>query len=223
MIERALPAVVASADAFGDRQDAMLYPEEALAVARSSERRRREYATARSCARAALAELGIPPAPILAGERRAPQWPPEIVGSITHCCGYRAAAVARSADVHALGIDAEPNAALPDGVLDYISGAGERALLAELAVTRPDVCWDRLLFSAKESCYKAWFPLSRTWLGFTDVAVIPSADGSFDVSLLSSAPIGRGFARRQLSGKWLVQDGFVVTAIAEPVPARTLA
>jgi 4'-phosphopantetheinyl transferase EntD len=105
-------------------------------------------------------------------------------------------------------------------VLDYISGEDERVLLTGLAAARPGVCWDRLLFSAKESCYKAWFPLARTWLGFADVTVFPSADGSFEVSLQPSAPIASGFERRQLSGKWLVRSGFVVTAIADPSPQR---
>lgn len=37
-----------------------------------------------------------------------------ITGSITHCLQYRAAAVALARDVVSLGVDAEPNEALPD-------------------------------------------------------------------------------------------------------------
>ena len=55
----------------------------------------------------------------------------------------------------ALGLDAEPNEALPDGVLDMIALEDEKARLAELTAAAPAVCWDRLLFSAKESVYKA--------------------------------------------------------------------
>ncbi|MFD3676463.1 hypothetical protein [Streptomyces sp. NPDC058613] len=43
--------------------------------------------------------------------RRNPVWPSGIVGSMTHCTGYRAAAVARTGHLVALGVDAEPNGA----------------------------------------------------------------------------------------------------------------
>ena len=85
---------------------------------------------------------------------------------MTHCAGYRAAARRpRPATWPRVGIDAEPHGPLPDGVLDAIALARGAAALARLAA-RPDVRWDRLLFSAKESVYKAWFPLTRRWLGF---------------------------------------------------------
>ena len=43
------------------------------------------------------------------------------------------------------------------------------------------VCWDRLLFSAKEAVYKAWFPLAGRWLGFEDAdrRRRPSGSGIF--------------------------------------------
>src|ERR1022692_2231466 len=82
------------------------------------------------CGRApgeALARLGLPPVPIVPGLRGAPQWPSGIVGSMTHCAGYRASAVARMQDMLILGLDAEPDHRLPDGVLDAIATADERA------------------------------------------------------------------------------------------------
>ncbi|HEY3692789.1 MAG TPA: hypothetical protein VGL46_21300 [Pseudonocardiaceae bacterium] len=47
------------------------------------------------------------------GERRKPVWPPGVVGSLTHCTGYRAAAVAHRRGVLTVGIDAEPHEPLP--------------------------------------------------------------------------------------------------------------
>ena len=65
-------------------------------------------------------------------------------------------------------------------LLEPIASRGERARLAELAAVRPEVCWDRLLFSAKESVYKAWFPLARRWLGFDEACItIDTAGGTF--------------------------------------------
>ncbi|MFF4689931.1 hypothetical protein [Streptomyces sp. NPDC001307] len=45
--------------------------------------------------------------------RRAPRWPEGIVGSMTHCAGYHAAAVARGRSVAALGVDGEPHGPSP--------------------------------------------------------------------------------------------------------------
>ncbi|MFD0027341.1 4'-phosphopantetheinyl transferase family protein [Streptomyces sp. NPDC055059] len=87
---------------------------------------------------------------------------------MTHCPGYRAAAVASRTRLLSLGIDAEPHAPLPAGVLDLVADPVERAALARLARTHPGVHWDTLLFSAKESVFKAWFPLMGSWLDFTD-------------------------------------------------------
>ncbi len=218
MIEAILPAGVSSAEAFSDPLDAMLFPEEMAVVAKAVDKRRREFATARNCARKALAGIGVSPFPIMAGERGAPLWPPGVVGSITHCIGYRAAAVARTSVIVTAGIDAEPNEVLPDGVLNAVSIAGERARLRDLATTAPSTCWDRLLFSAKESIYKAWFPLARCWLGFQEADIsINAEDGTFSAQLLVRGPVLMGSSLTGFSGRWLVSRGLILTAVTIPV------
>lgn len=132
MIEQLLPYGVAVSEVFGDVPQAHLYPEEARVVERAVEARRREFATGRWCARQALRRVGLPAAPILPGFDGAPEWPPSVLGSITHCAGYRAAVIARVGDAHMLGIDAEPNAPLPDGVLELIALPEEQRLLSRL-------------------------------------------------------------------------------------------
>ncbi|MEA2352703.1 MAG: hypothetical protein QOJ14_1117 [Thermoleophilaceae bacterium] len=217
MIEDILPAAVASADAFEDSEEAFLFPEEEAIVARAVESRRRAFATARACARRALGALGLAPVAIPRSEGRAPLWPDGVVGSITHCDGYRAAAVARAREVTALGIDAEPNAPLRDGVLRLVASAEERARLADLAAADPAIAWDRLLFSAKESTYKAWFPLARRRLGFEDAELtIDAESGTFGIRLLVPGPVVDGSEIRGFDGRWLVREGLVVTAIAAP-------
>src|SRR6202034_758387 len=124
------------------------------------------------------------------GARGEPRWPAGVVGSITHCAGYPACAVARTVDLVTVGIDAEPNEALPSGVLAEDASTRERERLRELARHEPAVCWDRLLFSAKEAVYKAWFPLAERWLGFEDATVsIDPAQGTFEARLLVSGPL----------------------------------
>ncbi|MEU0300819.1 4'-phosphopantetheinyl transferase superfamily protein [Streptomyces sp. NPDC006175] len=219
MIERLLPAYVACADTYDtDAPPGSLYPEEARLVAASVDRRRHEFAAVRACARRAMAVLGLPPAPVLTGHRGVPLWPDGIVGSMTHCVGYRAAVLARASDVRAVGIDAEPDEPLPPGVWEVISLPSERARMLQDTADSPAIHWDRLLFSAKESVFKTWFPLTRIELGFdeADISFHVSADsateGTFVANLLLTAP---GMPR-SYEGRWLVDDGFVVTAIVLP-------
>ena len=214
MIERILPSGVACAEAFSDAPGTVLFPEEEALVVRAVERRRHEFATARDCARRALAALGVTPLPILRGERGAPQWPPGFVGSITHCTGYRAAAVARASDVLTIGVDAEPNDSLPERVLQLVSLPAERTMVRDLATAVPSICWDRLLFSAKESVYKAWFPPTRRWLDFTDADIaIDPADGTFHAHLLIDSPVVGLRRHTGFTGRWLAEQGLILTAV----------
>jgi 4'-phosphopantetheinyl transferase EntD len=193
--------------------EALLFPEEAEHAARFAPVRRAEFAAVRACARAALGELGFPPAPILPGPRREPTWPDGVRGSMTHCEGYCAAAVALAEDVLSLGIDAEVNRPLPDVVTDYVTSEAERDMLAGLARSAPVALpWETLLFSAKESVYKTWFPLTRRWLGFEEAEVELDPAGTFTARLLvPAAPLPE-----LLHGRWAAADGLLATAIALP-------
>lgn len=215
MIEELLPTCVVAVEARHDDADAELFPEEEALVGRAVEKRRREFTTARMCARAALRELGLPATSILTGERGEPLWPAGVVGSITHCDGYRACAVARSSEIVTIGIDAEPNAALPDGLLGDIARPEELPALRRLEAELPRVHWDRLLFSAKESVYKAWFPLAKCWLGFEDAVLeIDPYAGTFEARLLVPGPSLADGPLRRFAGRFRVDKGIVATAIA---------
>jgi 4'-phosphopantetheinyl transferase EntD len=219
VIEVILPPEVSAEEAFGDLPDVALFPEEEAVIARAVDKRRNEFTTARGCARVALARLGLPPVPIVPGLRGAPQWPSNVVGSITHCAGYRACAVARDRDVVTIGLDAEPHDVLPDGVLGAVASAQEQARLAALAAAQPGLCWDRMLFCVKESVYKAWFPLTRRWLGFEEACVdIDPARQSFTARLLVQGPEVNGAVLTSFEGRWLVRDGLIITAIVIPRP-----
>ncbi|MEI5102398.1 4'-phosphopantetheinyl transferase superfamily protein [Streptomyces sp. PmtG] len=197
-----------------DPPDAVLFPEEAPYVANAVAKRRLEFTTARHCARTALAGIGVAPVPIPRGERGAPVWPAGVVGSMTHCAGFRAAVVAEDTAVTSLGVDAEPAERLSDpGVLDLVSDETERAALAGLATQDPSVPWDRLLFSAKEAVYKTWFPLARRWLGFEEARLDIRRDGTFTAAILVEGPRVAGAELKSLDGTWLVRDGILVTAI----------
>ncbi|MFZ2113133.1 MAG: 4'-phosphopantetheinyl transferase superfamily protein [Solirubrobacteraceae bacterium] len=217
MIELLLPAGVVAVETRGEL-DAKLFPEEHALIGNAVEKRRREFTTARACVRAALQKLGLPAVPVLSGERGEPLWPEGVTGSITHCQSYRACALARSSEILTIGIDAEPNEALPDGLLADIARPEELPELRRLSAERPDVHWDRLLFSAKESVYKAWFPLAKRWLGFEDASMTfdPGAS-SLTARLLVAGPVLAGRPLSGFSGRWMVSDGLILSAIAVSV------
>ncbi|MFE9402663.1 4'-phosphopantetheinyl transferase [Streptomyces sp. NPDC006530] len=221
MIETLLPHPVAAAsELFGDVPEGSgLFPEERALVAGVGAGRRREFTTVRHCARAALKTLGAGPAPLLPDEWGAPRWPPGIVGSMTHCRGYRAAVVARHGDVRALGIDAEPHRPLRDGVLTAVALPAEQDELTGLLHRAPAVRWDRLLFCAKEAAFKAWFPqgVRRGGArpnGFHDIGVtFGGAEGTFRAVVLPGRP-----GETVLEGRWLASPELLLAAVALPGP-----
>lgn len=217
MIADILPLCAASYEAYNDRDHAVLLPEESAIVAGASEPRRRRFATARVCAHRALSELGLSPVAILADEHGAPCWPTGIVGSITHCAGYRAAAVARGEALLCIGIDAEPNENVPCRVLSRLASHEERNAIDELISLDPSTAWDRLLFSAKEAVYKAWYPLTGRVLDSKQVTIVfDPIGGSFEGRLLVSGPGTHSRWLTGFTGRWLVENGLLMTAIALP-------
>ncbi|MFF7876261.1 4'-phosphopantetheinyl transferase [Streptomyces californicus] len=224
MIERLLPDDVSCAATREETvPDGTLFPEEEALMARSVAKRRNDFATARACARRAMAGLGLPPVAVLHGHRGKPLWPEGIVGSLTHCHGYRAAALAREQDVLSLGIDAEPHAPLPEGVRELVTLPAERERIGPQAEEGSGALhWDRVLFSAKESVFKTWYPVTGVELDFVeaDLAMHQESDpggggtpgaacGTFTARLLLTDPA----LPTTLRGRWRIEDGVIATAV----------
>ena len=215
LISTVLSGSVVAAELYTDPPELSPLPDEEPLIARSVAKRRNEFVTVRHCARMALGELGVPPAPILKGDKGEPCWPDGVVGSLTHCDGYRGAVVGRVSEVRSVGIDAEPHGVLPGGVLDAVSLPAERS---ELAAMPDGLHWDRILFCAKEATYKAWYPLTRRWLGFEDAHIVFDVDsdgntGEFVSQILIDPSAPSGPPLQTLSGRWSVSDGLALTAI----------
>jgi 4'-phosphopantetheinyl transferase EntD len=214
VLEALLPPGVESEECVGDALGAELFVEEREMVARAVEGRRQEFATVRSLARACLRRLGLPPAPILAGAAGEPIWPTGVQGSMTHCPGYAAAAVGLRSSISAIGIDAEPDAPLADKVLTLVATPAERHRLAGVPVSPGGPSWDRLLFSAKEAVYKAWFPLVGQWLDFQEVEVsLDPTDGTFTAALLRPGLVVDGRPVNNIHGRWRQEQSFLLTAV----------
>lgn len=190
-----------------------LFPAEARVVEQAADKRRHEFAGVRLCARGALDALQVGPVPLLPGKRGEPRWPLGVVGSMTHCVGYRAAAVARSGDgVAGVGIDAEPHAPLSAEALEMVASPQEQQHLEALRRRRPEVCWGRVLFSVKEAVFKAWYPLARCELDFLEAEVALWVDhgdsgGGFRAAVAPPGPFA------VVSGRWRVARGLITSAV----------
>jgi 4'-phosphopantetheinyl transferase EntD len=188
VIANLVPEHVLTAEGQAGGRDPALVPEERPLVANAVERRRREFAEGRDCAHRVLAGLGWAGFPVLSGGNREPLWPPGVIGSITHCEGYVAAAAGRVADlgsIRGLGIDAEVRVPLTPEVSRLVLTDSEQRRTS----TAGDPTLATAVFSAKEAVYKCWFPLTGRWLDYRDAELdLDLASGRFAVRLLHSAP-----------------------------------
>lgn len=204
---------------------------EAALVARAIDKRKREFATGRRLARAALLELGVRAAEILNGPDRAPIWPEGVRGSITHCDRCAVVAVTR-AEVGTVGVDVEhreelkrelwKTVFLPREIdaLDAVFSSDERGRMA------------LVLFSAKESLYKAQYPRTTKFMSFHElhVALVPDArvPGAGSVICTFQNDVGAldagGFARAEVArGRYRLDalpGGEVVTGVFIPRGSR---
>jgi 4'-phosphopantetheinyl transferase EntD len=188
--------------------EARLHPieQEFLNTRRMQPVREREFRIGRALAREALARLGVIDHPLLPAETREALWPSGIVGSITHCDGACAVAVAATARFTGLGIDLERVERIDDRIADTVCTPDERR---ELDAMTPSMRLRHLglLFSAKESVFKALFPSTRQFLEFHDVA-LSIADGRF------SARAARSGVQKveSLSGRFFAGPNLIATA-----------
>ena len=209
-----LPAIAQVEESFTHDRSVKLFPEEEAVIAQAVEKRRKEFTAVRACAREAMMRAGAPVSPLVPSQGRAPRWPAGFVGSMTHCEGYCAATVGPRDQLLTVGIDAEPDESLPAGVLAAVSDSTERAWLADLPSQGP--AWDRMLFSAKEAVFKAWYSQTQRWLDFSDGRLRIHDDGTFSVHLTGAGLTDQHFGWPKVEGRWAVIDRIIATAVALP-------
>lgn len=157
-------------------------------------KRQCEYLAGRLCARHALWQLTGHASVPAVGEDRAPQWPAGIVGSITHSAGHAAALVAHANNWRGLGMDLER----------LLSPERSQRLAGEILTSHELLRLQQLdpalhpwlislTFSAKESLFKALYPLVGQRFYFQDAQVLEwSPTGRLRLGLLKS-----------LNGEWV--------------------
>lgn len=199
--------VAAAAPTLSDQR--LLFADERRHVERAVDRRKAEFATARRCARQALAELGVPPCSLVPAADRAPRWPPGVAGAISHTDGCCVVAVTEDPAVLAVGLDIETDEPLSPELEPVVCTRHElRWLREQPPALRGTLA--KLHFSAKEAAYKCQYPRTGAPLDFLD--------GELDVDLAAGAFRVREMfhdrvpALDRISGRFRISDGFIVSA-----------
>lgn len=143
-----------------------VHMEEERLIQGSVTKRQRQFRAGRNAAHAALRQLDAPTGPLLRGENRQPTWPQGFFGSISHCNDSCVAACAKEGVIVSLGLDVEPLEPLKPGINCYIETDDEREFMQRHPELPP-----RLIFSAKESLYKCYYPLVERFFGFHSVVL----------------------------------------------------
>lgn len=122
-----------------------LFPTEESAVRPALSARKLEFAKGRAaCARAAISALGMPSEPLPVAPEQDPEWPPGVVGTISHTAGLILAVAARASLISVIGIDVQARRPLPPEIVDVVLCPEEQG-----AVEDPIGLMG--LFSAKEA------------------------------------------------------------------------
>lgn len=181
-------------------------------------KRRAEFLAGRLCAQRALLRLqGHTYVPSI-GQDKAPTWPKGTVGSITHSDHWAAALVAKQEQFLGVGIDIERCLSKEDGqkLAGTLLTANERERLNELTVEQLALMVT-LIFSLKESLFKALYPLVGKRFYFEDAELVAwdNAAGTARLRLLSD--LDRQWpADRELEACFALMDGHVISLVAVP-------
>lgn len=186
----------------------ILTGEELPYVSQAVPKRVREFTAGRHIARRALRHINVAASSIPVAKNRCPVWPDGIVGSISHTDDIVGVALARAQDYVSVGFDIEAGQAVKPELCDMVLTDDERCHIDLNA--EPELA--TLIFSCKESVYKAVYPLIGEFLEFQDLEISIANDG-FEVSCIndvrSNAYIGNGRGFLEMDND-LVKTLFVI-------------
>lgn len=180
---------------------------------RAVPKRQTEYLAGRWCVQNLYHHSGLNIPPPAYSEQGGPVWPQGWSGSITHTHNFAAAALAPSSQIQTVGIDAEylikPDTAAR--VRDSILHPQEASLLDEDWISTLT-----LIFSFKESLYKALNPILKRFIAFEEVAV--TQIGPDSLSFTPQGALQNDFpAGAPQTARWLRQDQLILTSWSWPV------
>lgn len=185
------------------------YPEN---IQTAVNKRKSEFFAGRYCAKQALAEYNINDYTIYALKNRAPSWPKGYIGSISHTSDSAYSIVAKNTEYSGIGLDAEYTLSNQqiidirkiitiDSEFNFIQ---KNPLDINIAFT--------LVFSAKESLFKALNPIVDKFFNFLDVRIIELSINKFRLSL--SIDLSDVYKKgHTFEGHYLLNEGQVITIV----------
>lgn len=185
--------------------------------------RRVAFSSGRYCALLAQEQLNLAPS-IIGQNARAPLWPDNLSGSISHSKQLAVSIVSK--EPCGVGVDIETLGRISDKLLPTLFTSRELIQLENA----PDYA-TTLAFSAKEAGYKAIAPWVGEYIGFQEAEIIPDyAAGTFRIHYLGKASPGGEACLESKSGPsnhaldsglgYFSQDGnHVLTMFVIPIQA----
>ncbi|WP_240611046.1 4'-phosphopantetheinyl transferase family protein [Oceaniglobus ichthyenteri] len=174
-------------------------------------KRQLEFTAGRIAAHRAMAALGRPRQPVIPGPDRAPIWPDGLVGSLSHCDSLCVCVMAPTGPVRSLGVDVEEDTALDPEMIETILTPPERAWMARQPEDEAGRL-AKLIFSAKETAYKAQYPMTREVLDFGAIAILPDlAQGRFTATFTRA--VGPFASGSTLQGRMARAHDLILTGL----------
>jgi 4'-phosphopantetheinyl transferase EntD len=208
VLESLFPSPISCAWSDRPPSEIHLLPAEADAARNMRDKRLREFAHGRACARKALAALGFPECPVPIGEHRAPVWPHGIVGSISHTDDHAMAVAAQATDLKGLGIDLELKQPLDKTVLRMLCRPEE---IARLRQPMADPVLSKILFSAKESVFKCIWPTVRRFVDFQELEIRLDLDTETFTAIPGNENLPVELIKK-IRGRYALTEKLIVTA-----------
>lgn len=146
---------------------------------------------------------------------RSPDWPQEVIGSISHNQYWVGAAVSKSESLLGIGIDFEVMGRTKLELARYIRSSED--LKTHHSLNDNELL--TLIFSAKESLYKALYPTAKCFFGFETAAVreIDISNGTFKIDLISKISSSLGPSGRfHFEGRFKVIGKSCLTVLEIP-------
>lgn len=199
----------------GDFQRCLIEPP--ASIQRSVAKRQAEFLAGRLCAREAMRQLdGRQHVPVI-GDDRAPVWPQDLCGSITHSSGWAAAIVADKQRWRGLGMDVEQlmssdrasrlaGEILTADEMQRMAAGPEHQVALRVSLT----------FSLKEALFKALYPIVLKRFYFEDAELLEWSENGSARLRLKIELSEEWHDGKELDAQFSVEDGQLLSLVAIP-------
>jgi 4'-phosphopantetheinyl transferase EntD len=145
-------------------------------VADAGSKRQREFLCGRYYAHRLLESIGYTDVIISRDRQGCPQWPVNIVGSISHTSDFCIVLLSGPGKFRSVGVDLEESGRLKPSLWPRLFTQSELTGLHAVSDPVEQMRRAAIMFSAKEAFYKCDYAVNQKSYEFTDLEVQPDAD-----------------------------------------------